>query len=369
MIDSAFTRSFTAMLPPQISAASSAAEQPTGASDQPEPWGVTPYEVVYTDDTLRLLRYRPQEPSPWAEPLLICFALVNRPYVLDLQESRSVIRQLVDHGFDVFLIDWGVPTDAHCSLGLHDYICGKLKGVADFVCQQSPVDAVNLLGYCMGGTMSTMFTALFPQRVRNLILLAAPIDFDGDEGLLNLWTREEYFDVDGLIDAFGNCPSWFLQSCFQLMKPVQNFVEKYIDLGRRLGNESLLDNFLAMEQWANDGIPVAGRTFREYVKFLYQQNQLTRGELALNGQPIELAKIECPVLLLVAEHDHLVPPSSTLALQQHVNSTDVESLSVDSGHIGLAVSSKAHRGLWPRAAKWIADRSTARVTPETSNHD
>jgi polyhydroxyalkanoate synthase len=322
--------------------------------------GATPHEVVYTKGSLRLLRYR-NDSVRFAEPVLICFALVNRPYILDLQGDRSVVRQLLARGFDVYLIDWGIPTQADHTLRLQDYVCRFLRAVADFVCDYTRTPQLNLLGYCMGGTMSTMFTALHQDRVRNLILMATPIDFGGEAGLLNLWAQEDHFDVDKLIDAYGNCPGEFLQYCFQLMKPVQNFAEKYLTFCDKLDDEAFLENFFAMERWASDSIPVAGETFREYVKMLYQQNRLVKGEMSLGGLPVKLNAIACPLLLLVADHDHLVPPNSTLALEQHVRSKDVTSMEINAGHIGLAVSSKAHRDLWPKAANWIADHSTERV--------
>jgi polyhydroxyalkanoate synthase len=321
----------------------------------------TPHDVVYEEDSLKLLRYHNEHSIDFKEPVLVCFALVNRPYVLDLQPDRSVIRQLLKRGFDVYLIDWGIPTAADRTLRVADYVCGFLKKVADFVCKHSDSPKLNLLGYCMGGTMSAMYTALNPQQIKNLILMAAPIDFSGDEGLLSLWTRPEYFDVDGLVDAFGNCPGSFLQSTFQLMKPVQNYVEKYIGFFDKLDDASYLENFFAMERWSNDNIPVAGETFREFVKHLYQQNQLVKGEFRLRDTAVKLENITCPLLALVAEQDHLVPPSSTLAIKNYVSSMFAQHMSINAGHIGLAVSSKAHSQLWPDAAMWIADHSTNQV--------
>jgi polyhydroxyalkanoate synthase subunit PhaC len=321
----------------------------------------SPHDVVYEEDSLQLLRFR-NDSIDLAEPILICYALVNRPYILDLEAERSVVRQLLKRGFDVFLIDWGMPTAADRSLALRDYICRFMANVAGFVREISGSEQLNLLGYCMGGTMSAIYTALYPEQVRNLILMAAPIDFGGDEGLLNLWAREEYFDVDGLIDAFGNCPGSFLQSSFGLRNPVQNFLLKYQTLYEKLDDTAFLESFFAMEHWANDNIPVAGETFREFVKCFYQRNELVKGEYRLNGQKVSLEAIACPLLLLVASRDDLVPPSSTLAIRQRVRSLDVKSLSIDAGHIGLAVGSQAHRQLWPSAAMWIADRSTVRST-------
>lgn len=321
----------------------------------------TPHEVVYEEDSLKLLRYRNEHSIDLAEPVLVCFALVNRPYILDLQPNRSVIRQLLKRGFDVYLIDWGIPTAADRTLRLQDYVCGFMKNVADFVCSHSGSTKLNLLGYCMGGTMSAMYTALYQEQIKNLILMAAPIDFGGDECLLNVWTREEYFDVDGLVDAFGNCPGSFLQSSFQVMKPVQNYFEKYVGFAEKMDDDAYLENYFAMERWANDNIPVAGETFREFVKHLYQQNQLVMGGFQLNDKPVKLQNITCPLLTLVAEQDHLVPPNSTLAIKHYVSSKFVHNMSINAGHIGLAVSSKAHKQLWPDAAMWIADHSTNRA--------
>ena len=319
--------------------------------------GVTPCDVIYSEGTMRLLRYR--NPSVrFAEPILICFALVNRPYILDLKDDRSVVRRLLEHGFDVYLVDWGVPRDADRHLRLEDYVGRLLPHAVNCVCESSGIGQLNLLGYCMGGTMSTIFTTQQPHRVKNLILMATPIDFAGDDGLLNLWAREEYFDVDKLIDAYGNCPGEFLQFVFQLMKPVQNFAEKQLMFCENLNDATFVDNFVAVERWACDSIPVAGETFRQYVKAFYQQNQLVRGQTCLAGAAVRLEVIHCPLLLLVAEKDHLVMPESTLAIQRHVSSEDVQTMSINAGHVGLAVSSKAHRSLWPEAAEWIAQHST-----------
>ena len=144
------------------------------------------------------------------------------------------------------------------------------------------------------------------------------------------------------------------------MKPVQNYVEKYMSYYEKIDDEEFLVNFYAMERWVNDNIPVAGETFREFVKAFYRQNLLVKGEMSLDGKPVKLAAITCPLLMLVARHDHLVPPGSTLALEELVGSREVSSMSIDAGHIGLAVGTKAHQQLWPDATNWIADHSTTR---------
>ena len=322
----------------------------------------TPHEVVYEEDSLRLLRYRRDTPPKYAEPVLICYALVNRPYILDLQPDRSVVRQLLGRGFDVYLIDWGVPTAADRSMTLSNYIRGLMKNCADHVVAHAPASRFHLLGYCMGGTMSAMFTAVFPEMVKTLSLMAAPLDFEGKEGLLQVWTDPRYFDVDAVIDAYGNCPPAFLQGMFTLMKPVQNLYTKYTGFFEKMDDDRFVQNYFAMEKWTNDNIPVAGETFREFVKKLYQRNELVKGEFRLGDMPVDLKRITCPLLLLMASADHLVPPSQTSGIEPHVGSADIKAMTLDAGHVGLAVSSKAHKSFWPAATQWMADRSGARAS-------
>ncbi|MCA9217302.1 MAG: DUF3141 domain-containing protein, partial [Planctomycetales bacterium] len=205
----------------------------------------------------------------------------------------------------------------------------------------------------------TIFTSIYPELVKNLCVMAAPLDFSGEDSLLHLWTKEEYFNVDALIDAYGNCPATFLQSTFQLMKPVQNFVDKYVDFSLNMHSDRFMENFFAMEKWTNDNIPVAGETFREFVKFLYQRNQLVKGELKIGEHAIDLQRVECPLLLLAATFDHLVRPESTFDVVPHVGSKDVEKKEIQAGHVGLVVSSRAHKTFWPEVAQWFTERSTA----------
>jgi polyhydroxyalkanoate synthase len=320
--------------------------------------GRTPHDVVFEEGTLKLLRYRRETPATYAEPVLFCYALINRHYILDLQPDKSVVQRYLDRGFDVYMIDWGVPTDADRHLKLEDYVCRYLERVVELILAAHRRRTLHLVGYCMGGTISALFAALFPERVASLTLMAAPIDFGGSDTLLNLWTDPQYFDVDSFIDSFGNCPAFFLQGCFQLLKPVQNLVEKHIAFFDQLDDTRFVSNYFAMEHWVNDNIPVAGETFREFVKKLYQSNELVRGALQLGNRRIDLDRIDCPLLILTAKNDHLVAPSSTEGILPHVRSRDVAKMGIDAGHVGLVVGGKAHASFWPKATEWLAQRST-----------
>lgn len=319
--------------------------------------GATPSEVVYEEDHVRLRHYPAAGAPRFATPLIIVFALVNRPYILDLRPGRSVVGHFVQRGFDTYLVDWGIPTQADRHLKLDDYVNGYLSNVAGYVAERTGEPRASLLGYCMGGTLSAIFTALHPERVQNLILLAAGIDFSTRDGLLNLWTRPEVFDVDRFVEAFGNCPAEFLQWAFQMLKPVQNLVAKPINLYERLEDDEALDEFLTMETWLNDNIPVAGEVYREFVKYLYQQNLLIRNQLPVGTHTVNLGRITCPVLNIMAERDDLVPCAQSLPFNEAVGSMDRKSVVVPAGHIGLAVGGRAQREVWPEACDWLAERS------------
>jgi poly[(R)-3-hydroxyalkanoate] polymerase subunit PhaC len=320
--------------------------------------GATPSELVYEEGRHRLLHYT-SENVRYRTPLLFVFALVNRPYILDLKPGKSVVEHFVRAGFDTYLIDWGVPSDADKYLTLDNFINGSMLNFVDYLRERCDVPQVNVLGYCMGGTMSAMFTALHQEFVRNLMLLAAGIDFSSDDGLLLKWTKPEYFDVDALVDVCGNVPPQYLQSIFLLLKPIQNLFEKPISLWERMDDEKFVDDFLTMETWLQDNIPIPGEVFREFVKLLYQQNRLVKGEMPVGRHTVQLRNITCPVLNIMARKDDLVPCSQTLVFNDLVSSTDRKTMQLDAGHIGLAVGSKAQTELWPAAVEWLGQRSEA----------
>jgi len=320
--------------------------------------GATPTETVHRVDKIRLLRYVTDHQQEYETPLLVVFALINRPYILDLRPGKSVVEHFVRGGFDTYNIDWGVPTGGDRFLDMEDYVERYLGEVVDEVLEQTGAEQVNILGYCMGGSMSAMYTAMHPEKVRNLIMLAAPVDWSRNDHLLAKWLAADVFDVDKLIAVYGNAPAELLQNSFMLLKPVSTMVEKYFTLYEHLEDEKWLEDFFAMETWLNDNIPVAGEMFRQFVKECMQQNKLIQGKLRIGGTRVDLKKITCPVLNLTAQEDHLVPPYQSLPFNEAVGSEDQSSINFDAGHIGMAVGSRANRELWPKVCDWLAERST-----------
>lgn len=318
--------------------------------------GVTPSEVVYEEDKAKLVHYMSDKKPKYKTPLLFVFALVNRPYIFDLKEGRSVIAQFVNAGFDVYLLDWGIPNQAERHLTPDDYINGYLLNAVDYLRERCDSTKVSLLGYCMGGTIATMFTAMHQGLIKNLLTLAAGIDFSTREGLINLWTDPKYFDVDKFVDAVGNVPAEFLQNAFLMLKPVQNLIEKPITFWENSHKEGFLEDFLTMEAWLSDNVPVPGEMYRQWAKYLFQKNLLVQNRMPVGKHIVDLRKITCPLMNLMAAKDDLVPPSQSEPLNDLISSTDKEKIVVPSGHIGLSIGGYAQKNVWPKVCDWLGER-------------
>lgn len=317
--------------------------------------GSTPADVVYREDKLKLLHYRPMVEKTHPTPILIAYALVNRHNILDLQPDRSVVGSLLRQGFDVYNIDWGYPTQADKYLTIDDYVNRYIDNVVDVVRERSKVDKISLFGYCMGGTFTVIYTVLHPEKVKNLIVGVAPINFDTTQGILHIWAKS--LDVDKVVDTFGNVPGQFLNIGFLLLNPMRIALDKYVGFVENVEDEEFVKNFLRMEKWVNDSPDVAGEMYRQFIKDGYQKNLLVKNQMEIGGKRIDLRRIEVPLLNVFAEMDHIVPPESSRPLNGLVSSKDNAIFSFPTGHIGLAVSKKSQKDIWPKVGEWIKARS------------
>lgn len=317
--------------------------------------GATEKEVVYTEDKLKLYHYKPTSKDVCPVPLLVVYALVNRQYMMDIQEDRSLFKNLLSMGIDLYVIDWGYPGKIDKYVTMEDYIYGYMDNCVNFIQERTGNKNINLLGVCQGGTFSIIYTALFPEKIRNLIAMVAPVDFMTDDGLLNVWSR--YMNVDLMVDTFGNIPGDFMNLGFVWLKPFQLLLDKYVGLLDNIGEEHVVSNFLRMEKWIFDSPDQAGEAFRKFIKDMYQENKLVKGTFTLGGKKVDLKNITMPVLNIFGEQDHLVPPSCSRPLDKLVGSKDVTTLPFPLGHIGMYVSSRSQKELAPTVAKWLTDRS------------
>ncbi len=322
--------------------------------------GVTPKTAVYHDDKVTLYRFQPVVAQPIPIPILICYALINRPLMVDLQAERSLVANLLHLGLDVYLIDWGYPTRADRWLTLDDYINGYLDRCIDWIRTQHQLPAINLLGICQGGTFSLCYSALHPGKVKNLIVMVTPVDFHIPAALLNCQGGSTLgaaaIDIDLAVEAAGNISGDMLNYEFLMLKPWQQGVQKYLDLIDIVDDEDRLRNFIRMEKWIFDSPDQPGEVYRQFLKDFYQQNKLIQGSVMLGEQRVNLGQIKIPVLNLIAEKDHLVMPASSLALGQYVGTQDYTVRSFPVGHVGMYVSGKVQKTLPPVIAEWLQAR-------------
>ncbi|MDR6992095.1 class III poly(R)-hydroxyalkanoic acid synthase subunit PhaC [Luteimonas sp. 3794] len=318
-------------------------------------YGATTKQEVWRDGKVVLYRFIGEKAPTARVPLLIAYALVNRPYMVDLQHNRSIVKGLLERGEDVYILDWGYPDRSDRFLMLEDYIERFLGGAVDHLRRSSGLDSINLLGICQGGTFALSYAALHPERVRNLITMVTPVDFHTGDNMLAHWTRD--LDVDLFVDTLGNVPADMMNACYLTLKPWRLLVQKYVGVVDILDDAPALEDFLRMEKWIFDSPDQAGETFRQYIKQFYQGNGFVNGGIVIGEREVHLGLVEMPVLNIFAEQDHLVPPDASRALRGLVGTQDYSELSFRGGHIGIYVSGRAQTQVPSAIHDWLAQRA------------
>jgi polyhydroxyalkanoate synthase len=321
----------------------------------------TPKREVFRQDKAVLYQYTPTAKRSIAAPVLVVYGLVGRYTMADLQEDRSLVRNLLGQGVDLFVVDWGNPTRSDRWLTLEDYIDGYLDECVEFIRREQKVDKVTILGICEGGVFTLCYAARNPDKVKGVVLTITPVDFHAGSkdaplhhGLIGLWARSmSAEDVDRLIEANGNLPGQLMSFVFSMMTPVNALTKYNVGLFDVMGDEKKLLNFLRMEKWLADRPDHPGEAAKQWLKDLYQDNQLVKGELRLGGTAVDLKKITMPVLNVFAEDDHIIPPRSTRALKGVVGSRDYTELPLPGGHVGVFVSGKSQGILGKAIYGWL----------------
>ena len=314
----------------------------------------TEKDELLRDGSARIYRFRasPESPNPartGATPVLLVPSLINRWYVLDLRAGASLAAALVESGHDTWCLDWGIPQDEDRYLSWDDVVA-RLARAVRFVRRETGTAQVSLLGYCMGGTLSAIHTALEPESIAALVNLAGPIDFS-HAGVLGRMTDARWFDAGAIADA-GNVLPAMMQSGFTNLRPTAQLA-KWVSFLDRGHDEASRDAFFALEAWASDNIPFPGEAYRRYVGDLYQQNQLVKGTHRVRGRRVDLASIDCPVLTVVTERDVICPPPAARALNECCGAADEEVFAVPGGHVGAVVGGRAASVLYPKISAWL----------------
>jgi polyhydroxyalkanoate synthase len=323
--------------------------------------GQTPKSLVWSLNKAKLYHYTPVLPPErrHAVPLLLVFALINRPEIFDLRPGNSFVAYLLSQGYDVYLLDWGRPglEDAHYTFD--DYALEYLPRAVRALRRHSGRREFSLLGWCIGAMITTLYAAMRPDDgIRNLMVLTAPLDFaDTQAGPFNRWLTTEFYNVDELVRQYGNVPGAIIDYGSKMLKPVENFVSNYFKLWDNLDNPAVVESYLAMNMWVTDLVDFPGAAFRQWVVEFYRENRLMQGTLRLRGELVDLRNIRCSFLNVIADKDHIVPTCQSTSVMDKVGTKDKLLLHMRGGHIGMMVGSGANKRVWPQIDAWLGKRS------------
>ena len=310
----------------------------------------TPKDTVFREGKGSLYRFRGGKPDGAHVPVLLVPSMINRWYVMDLREGASVATAVSQGApYDTFLFDWGIPEDEDRYLTWDDCVA-KLDRVVKKVLRLTGHSKLIILGYCMGATLSSGYAALHPERIAGFINLAGPIDFT-HAGRLGLMVDKRWFDPAAMTAA-GNLGASQMQSGFTALAPTGS-ISKWIGLADKIHDERARDAFAALDKWAGDNIPFPAAAYVTYIKELYQENRMFKGEFRVAGEEVKLEKLTCPVMTIVADRDAICPPAAATALNDKTSSTVKDVMSIPGGHVGAGVGSRAAKELYPRLRAWL----------------
>jgi polyhydroxyalkanoate synthase len=321
--------------------------------------GATPREIVWTHRGTTLYRYRSSNRSH-AVPILLVFALINRPEIFDLRPGASLVEYLLEEGFDIFLVDWGVPDEEDADTGLDEYVCDELHWAIRETLRASGAEEVTLMGWCIGATLCAMYCGLDrgseQTPVRNLVLLTMPVD--GRGSTYARWVGDPEFDVDMVAEQWRVLPGQAIDFANKMLKPVTNFLTTYRRLAQGVfDGTARKEAYQPMAKWVGDNPPFPGRAWAQWIRWMYQDEALVAGRMRLRGRRVDLRRVEQNLLVITAGADHIAPRAGTMPIFDLVASDDITHIDRPGGHIGLIAGSAARNQIWPEMAAWLAERS------------
>jgi polyhydroxyalkanoate synthase len=322
------------------------------------PVAATPSDIAWRQGSATLLHYR-SDAVIHRPPVLLFLGLISRSFILDLQPGNSFVERLCDAGFDVWLLDWGIPDAADADNTIETYVSTWLPRAAQVILRETKSDELSMIGYCMGGNLALLAAASGQVPLRNLVTIATPVAM-GELGTLTDALRKGALRPDELIDQTGNVPGQALRNFFRVRKPTADLVQ-YATLLENLWSDEYVAGHRAMGRWIREQPPVPGAAFRQIVQDWLQADGFRNGTLRLGGRRVDLAAIRHPVLSVVALRDEIIPPSAALPIQSLLPNADFELLKLDAGHVGLAASRKAAKETIPSIARWLEEHSDERV--------
>ncbi len=319
----------------------------------------TPKEVVWTHRKTTLYRYHSAN-RKHPIPVLLVFALINRPHVYDLRPGNSFVEFLLEEGYDVFLVDWGVPGEEDDDMGVADYVCDELHWAVRETLRAAGQEQLTMVGWCIGATLAAMYTAINAElaQVRNLVVLTMPIDVRGS--VYEMWVNRDSFDLD-VITGNGGLPGAAIDFANRMLKPVTNFVTTRRKVFDQVRDGSIdRAGYQSMSKWVQDNPPFPAQSYRDWITWMYKENRLINGTMRLRDHRVDFGDmVEASVLVVTATADHISPRCSTMPFMAMCGSKDLTHFDRRGGHIGLMAGSKAKNQTWPDIAAWMSHRSGA----------
>lgn len=348
---------------------------------------LAPFDVAYRKDKSRLLHYRYEDKAEGSnfgadsdtkkkvrkrqpQPLLIIYAPINTFHILDLNPRKSVVRNLLSPGgLDIYLLDWGYPDSTDDHLSVEDYL-RYIDDSVKIIKEQTGADKVSLMGYCWGGIFALIYSSLNNDNVRNLVLMAVPVDFSKDDTILTKWSKA--VDIDRMMNELGRMDGQMLDLAFLMRNPPRYGFDKYMKSFQKMFDNEFVQTFIDVERWLYDTPPIPGALHRQIITDCYINNLLVSHRMQVGGKntatgggskqqstilaAVDLSKITMPVLTIIAEKDDLVSRASSLAINDHTSSKDKSVFQYPGGHVALCISDTAHKKLWPDVARWFLSR-------------
>ncbi len=318
-----------------------------------------PRRVLWRAGGSRLLDFGGAGP-----PVLVLPSLINRAVVLDLLPERSLMAYLARAGFRTLLLDWGAPCGSELSLTLEQHVFGRAQELLDHAIELTGERPV-LIGYCLGGVLATALAASRQRDLAGLALLATPWDFHATEGggpPAIAATPE----LTSTIAALGCAPVEMLQTFFAALDP-HSVMARYARFADLSPDDPRARSFVAVEDWLNDGVPLAGPVAMECLLDWYGANLPGRGQWAPGGIVVAPQRLELPTFVAIPRRDRIVPTASAEAIVPLLR--DVVLARPAAGHVSMVVGDRAERELWQPLARWlrrIAPSRSAAAVPAAS---
>ncbi len=318
------------------------------------PVWATPNYVIYEHLNLRLRRFPNRPALPEKRPVLILPPQAgHHSNLADYSPAQSLVRVFQSYGYDVYVAQWISAATEHKNLGIADMIQLTDEAV-DEIRNRTGIFKIHLVGQCQGGWQAAIYTSLFPEKIASLITAAAPIDMEAAPSSIVDYAHlpEDFFSY---LVALGNglMDGKYILNGFKSLQAQEHYVEKYRRLWQWIEahNEENINRFLTFEKWYEYTQKLPGRFYLEIIRFIFKENSLTQpGHLKLDGRPVDLRHIGCPVIILAGKKDHITPPAQAFALKNYISTPgeDVIEILTEGGHIGTLMGTEALREDWTR---------------------